>query len=78
MSDIQHGRRITTEGYYDGKLITTRQEFEVSILTTKDSLLKDVIDSLNVITSGDTHNLTIEICIDSKGRHRIIKKWRDV
>lgn len=77
MSNILHGKRITVESYYDGNLASTKQEYEVSIFSSKDAILRDVIDALGVISSGETHKLTIEVCIDSKDRYRLIKRWID-
>jgi len=71
----QHGKRITIDSYYDGVLASTKQEYEVSIFSTKESILKDVIESLGIINSGETRRLTVEIVIDSQGRYRLVKKW---
>lgn len=75
MSKIQHGKQITIESYYDGQLTATKHEYEMSVFSSKDAILKDVIEALAVISSGQSHKLSLEICIDSKGRHRLIKKW---
>lgn len=75
MSNPLHGKVITTNSYYEGELASTKEELEVSILTTKEALLKDTIESLGVINSGETHKLELCIMIDIKGRYRIVKRW---
>lgn len=75
MSDIQHGKIITTETYYEGSINSTKREVEQSIFTDKQTILKDVIDALGMINSGETSKLTLEVCLDTKGRYRLLKKW---
>lgn len=74
MIDLQHGKIITTESYYDGALTTTKKEAVVSVFSTKEQLLKDIIDALAVLNQG-THSLDISVKIDTQGRYRIIRKW---
>lgn len=71
---MEYGKIITSETYNKGVITITRKEMEVSIMSTRDELLKDLIDSLEVISTGETHKLTLEIIVD-KGKYRIIKKW---
>lgn len=73
--NIQHGKRIITESYYDGTLSATKHEYEVSIFCTPSTVLRDVIEAMATITSGSTHKLSLEICIDKQGRYRLVKKW---
>jgi len=75
MSNPQHGKVIITNSFYEGQIASTKEEVEVSILSTRESLLKDTIESLSVINSGETHKLELCIMVDSKGRYRIVKKW---
>ena len=75
MSDMKFGKVITTQTYYDGILTNTKEELEVSVMSSRDELLKDIIDSLNVLSTGQTNKLSIEIIIDNKGKYRIIRKW---
>lgn len=75
MTDIQHGHHITTETIYDGKVTSTKRELEQSIFTDKQNLLKEIIDGLALVNSGESNKLTIEVCLDNKGRYRLIKKW---
>ncbi len=75
MTEILHGKVITSVSYYDGAIASTKQENEVSIFSSKESILKDLIDSLSVISSGETHKLNVEVCVDKQGRYRLIKRW---
>lgn len=72
---IDHGKRITHESWYEGELVSSVIEQEISLLSSKDTLLKDIIDALIPITKEETHKLTVEICIDKKGRWRLVKRW---
>lgn len=72
---MKHGKIVTTESYYDGNLASTKCEHEVSILTDRNSLLKDVIDAIAVITNGETHHLEVTLLVDKEGRMRMIRKW---
>lgn len=75
MSSIQHGRRITAETIYDGRVASTTHEFETSQFTDKQYLLKEVIDLLGTVSRGETSKLTIEVCVDKKQRYRLISRW---
>ncbi len=75
MSDILHGKRITTVSYYDGLETSTKQEIEVSLLSSREDILKDVIESMSVVSRGETNRLTLDIEINSKGRYRLIKRY---
>lgn len=75
MSDILHGKRVTTESFYEGELSNTKQEIIINIFSSKETLLKDMIEAMAVISSGETKKLNIEVCIDKLGRYRIVKKW---
>ncbi len=72
---VQHGQLITTETYYNGEVSEKRQELKLSLFTDKQSILKDVIDALSVVSSGASSKLTIEIYVDKQGRYRLVKKW---
>lgn len=75
MYSIEHGHVITTEAYYNGELASSKQEIEVSIFSTKDTILKDIIDSLGIINGGTSNKLQLNIQVDAQGRYRLIKKW---
>lgn len=75
MSSITHGHRITTETIYNGEITGIKHELEQSVFTDKQNVLKEVIDALALINSGESAKLTMEVCLDSKGRYRLVKKW---
>ncbi len=86
MSDIIHGKSrtitqyetgavIVTDSFYDGEMVSERTEYEIPVFTTKQSLLKDVIEALSVLTSGDSNQLHLDIQCDNKGRWRLTKRW---
>lgn len=75
MFEISHGHRITTDAYFDGQLASSKQEIEISQFTTKEMLLKDIIEALSVISKGETNKLDIGIRVDQHGRYRLIRKW---
>lgn len=72
---IKHGE-IQTKKYYDGDVVKVIEDFESEQFTDKEYLLRDIIAGLVVITSGQTHKLTIEINIDNKGRYKLTQRWR--
>lgn len=74
----QHGKLIITQSYYDGTIASTKHEYEMSIFSTKEGILRDVIDAMGVVASGETHKLTLEICVDKQLRYRLIKKWSEI
>ena len=73
--NIQHGKKCTTVSYYDGCPTSTKEEYEVSIISSRENILKDVIDSMIVISKGESHRLTMEIEVNAKGRYRLIRRW---
>lgn len=75
MSSLSHGKKITIDTIYDGKVSATKHEYEKSQFTDKNYLLKEVIESLSVITSGESKKLHLEICIDNKDRYRLVSRW---
>lgn len=75
MFNIEHGKMITIQSYYNGDLSNTKQEYEVSIFSNKDMILKDIIEAMSVLTKGETHKLNLDIAIDQQGRYRLTRKW---
>jgi hypothetical protein len=71
-----HGKIIKTDSYYDGQVTSSKEEREQSLFTDKQNILKDIIDALGIINSGETDKLSIEVCLDKQRRYRLIKKWR--
>ena len=75
MSDIPHGHRITTESFFNGDLMSSKQEIELSLFSSRETILKDIIEALEVISSGSSNKLDITIKVDTQGRYRISKRW---
>jgi hypothetical protein len=73
--NIEHGKRITTESFYEGKLSSSKQELEISLFTTREAILKDIIDALSLLSSSQTTKLDLCVQVDTQGRYRLIKKW---
>lgn len=73
---IKHGKLITTTSYYDGDIASQKQELEVSVYSSRETILKDIIDSLAVISSGESTKLDLCIKVDAKQRYQLTKKWR--
>lgn len=75
MVEIIHGRRITTQVYYDGGIARSIEQIEDEKFTDRNGMLRDVIDALSVLTSGQTDNLELQIQVDKKGRYLLTKRW---
>lgn len=77
MSDMQFGKIITSETFYDGVITNTRTEFELSIMSTRETLIKDIFENIGLVTSGETSKLTLEFYGDPRNpdKFRIIKRW---
>jgi len=74
-AEIQYGKIITTQNVIDWELTPSKVEREVSLFTTKDTLIKDLIDSLTPINKGDTKKLEICVQLDAQDRIRIVRRW---
>lgn len=72
---LVHGKQTTTISYYEGDVASTKILYEVPLFTTKETLLKDMIEAMDVLTSGGTQKLELCIHIDSKGRYKLTKSW---
>lgn len=75
MTEIIHGKRIVTQKYYDGQVIGNVESFEIEKFSDRNTMFKDVIDALAVITQGQTHKLELEIRLDKRGRYTITRRW---
>lgn len=72
---IKYGKEYVVTSYYDGIPSTPKKEAEVSIISSKEMILKDIIDALMLINSGETHKLNLEIVVNAKGSYRLVKRW---
>jgi hypothetical protein len=68
--------QITINKYYDGVIIGTVTEIEEQQFTDKQYLLRDIIDGLSTITSGQTRKLIIEVSLDKQDRYKLTQRWR--
>lgn len=76
--DIRFGKETVITNIYDGEKVSVKREHEMSVLLDKPELLKQMIDSLGIINSGQTRKLNIEVCLDSRGRYKMVTRWLDV
>ena len=72
---IKHGE-ISTSKYYDGDIVSTVTDYESEQFTDKQYLMRDIIDGMSVITSGQTNKLIIEIKVDKQERFKLTQRWR--
>lgn len=85
--ELKHARRtvttpqsdgsqiIVTEGYYE-ELNSVKEEIQKSILTTKDTFIKDLMEAVGVVTRRESRDLTLKIEADKDGNPiRIVKTW---
>jgi hypothetical protein len=72
---MNYGSIITRETYHDSTVISTKVEYEQSIFSERESLFKDIIEAMAILTNGSTKKVTLEIKIDDKERIRILKRW---
>jgi len=72
---IKYGKRVT-ETIYDGATIKQSEDSVSEQFTDKQYLLRDIIEALSVITKGETHKLTIEVCVDKRDRFKLTNRWR--
>ena len=86
-SELKHARRkltipqpdgtelIRTEGYHE-ELNSITEELRKSVKTDKSNFIKDLMESVNVVTKRQSRKLTLEIEADDAGNPvRIIKTW---
>lgn len=75
MYDIQYGKVIRTSNVVDGIETPAAESKEVSLYSSHESLVKDLIEALKPLNTGATKKLELCIQLDSKNRLRIVKKW---
>ena len=67
MSEFLFGKIIKHESYFDGRLKTSKTEYSVPILITdKNEAMTQIIKCLELIATGQTYNITINIKADPK------------
>lgn len=63
-----------TKGYWNGKVSTVKIEKEVSVKTTRQTFLSDIITNVKPITSGETGR--IEFSVEAKNGQPDMMKVR--
>ena len=72
---MTYGKKITIESYDNSELTSTKIQYEIPVHTSREQVLKDLIDALTVLTSGETRKLELDIAINQAGNWRLIKRW---
>lgn len=67
---MDYGKRITTESYHEGRLSSTKVEVSAPmIVRDKNEALRELMNALDLITSGGTFQVTIKIDADPTTHH---------
>lgn len=72
---VPFGRVITIESYDEGVVVKTGYAYEIPVLTTKEKILRDMIEALAVITNGETTRLELIVSVNKHGQYLLKKKW---
>jgi len=74
--DLKFGKRITYEGYYDGKLKSTKVEYSIPmVIQDKTQVMTELLAALELIRNGDTNKISITIESDPKTHYlRLLTK----
>lgn len=65
--DLKYGKRITYEGYYDGKLKSTKVEYSIPmVIQDKSQVMTELLAVLDLIKNRDTNKVSITIEADPK------------
>jgi hypothetical protein len=72
---IEYGKEITTKSFFDGELSATKLEYEQTLLSDKNLLLKDLIEAITPLSKGETTKMTIELRVDQKNVYHLKKRW---
>lgn len=73
---LDYGTKTTKESYYNHELKSTKVEYSIPILVQdKNQVLTEIINALELITSHQTHKLTITVETDPKTHYfRLLTK----
>jgi len=74
--DLKFGKKITYEGYYDGKLKSTKVEYSIPmVIQDKTQVMTELLAALELIRNGDTSKISITIEADPKTHYlRLLTK----
>ena len=65
--DLKYGKRITYEGYYDGKLKSTKVEYSIPmVIQDKSQVMTELLSDLDLIKNKETNKISITIEADPK------------
>lgn len=65
--DLKYGKRITYEGYYDGKLKSTKVEYSIPmVIQDKSQVMTELLSALDLIKNKETNKISITIEADPK------------
>jgi len=74
--DLKYGKKITYEGYYDGKLKSTKVEYSIPMMIQdKSQVMTELLKGLELIKNKETNKVTIIIEADPKTHYlRLLTK----
>lgn len=75
MSELQYGKKITSESYFDGK--PTNKQFAYSIpviVKDKSQVLSELIKAIDLITDKKTHTIKITIHANKEFQLKMMTK----
>lgn len=78
MSNPDYGKRITTTTYYGGEESKNLEEIESDLklaAADKPLLLKHVMDSIALVTTGKSKKLTLEVIVGKNGDYQMKQRW---
>ena len=65
MTQIPFGKIIKEESYFNGRIKSTKLSYSVpELITDKNSALSELMKALDLITTGQTHHLTLVVEAD--------------
>jgi hypothetical protein len=71
----EYGKEITTKSYFAGELSATKYEYEQTVLSDVNSILKDIIEAIGMLNKGETTKMTLELRVDERKVYHIKKRW---
>jgi len=64
---MQFGKKITHESYFNGQLKKTQVEYSIpELVQDKSQALNQMMQALDLITTKQTHNLTVIVTADPR------------
>ena len=74
--ELRYGKKITYEGYYDGKLKSTKIEYSIPmVIQDKSQVMTELLSALDLIKNRETDKVSITIEADPKSHYlRLLTK----